>query len=701
MNAIRVEQLATDAGVSVATIRYYQSRGLLDPPRRDGRVAWYDRHHTERLTSIRDLATQGFSLAQISRLLAAGGGVPDPLHDALLSSQLRASFDRDGLDRDGIAERSGLPRPAVDLLVGAGLVTPVAGIEGERFDDGAVAMLDAAATVGRAGLPIDRLLDLALRHERHIRQLVDDAVRLVHEHATSAGTSREELAGIIEGLVPAASTLVADHFRRALLDRAMLEVRPDERLTVRIIELADIDGSPSPDGLDLFRRAEAPDTWRVLWHHPERDVTLSATGTAAILDAATPATAGRTAEPVVMGDDARFVQAAAALDDLRDRLVVEAEPGSPAPTLVGGFAFADAASSGTDARWAPLGEGALILPAIAVLQRHGRTWLQIAGPHDQPAQLDDLADRARDLLSPRPAASTHLAASTQGADSTQGAPTSEPGDLTPRSDPAVDQAYEHLVAAGLRVIRAGRADKLVLARAIELTGSTDVTNVLDRLRHANPNCVTFAFGYGSTCFLGATPELLVDARDGVIATTAVAGTRSRGTDPATDRAAADTLRHSAKDRAEHQFVVDQLTSSMAEAGVAVAPTGPTDVVSFAAVHHLVTPLVGHAELGAGGLVRLVGRLHPSPAVGGSPTDVATRWLAEHEGLDRGWYAAPIGVLDIEGNGEFWVALRSALVHDDGVVAFVGAGVVEGSQPADELDETTAKFATVASALGLP
>ncbi len=675
MDALRVEQLANDAGVNVATIRYYQSRGLLDPPRREGRVAWYDRHHVERLTSIRDLAAQGFSLAQISRLLAAGDGRPDPLHEALLASQPQAS-----LDRDGVAHRSGLPRPMVDLLVGAGLVTPVVGVEGERFDDGAVAMLDAAATVGRAGLPIDRLLDLALRHEHHVRRLVDDAVRLVHEHATAAGTSRQELAGVIDGLVPAASRLVADHFRRALLDRAMLEVRPDDRLRVRIIELADTDDRRPLDGLDLFHHAEAPDTWRVLWHHPERDVTLAATGTAAILDATTPGASD---------SRARFDQAARALDELRDRLLVEAPAGAPAPTLVGGFGFAPSAPDGADPRWAPLGEGALILPAVAVLQRQGRTWLQVAGPVDDPTHLDDLTVRAQELLSPRTLPHRDQ-------------PGAYPAvSLVPGSDPAVDPDYERLVADGLQVIGAGRADKLVLARSIELTGTTVVTDVLDRLRHANPNCVTFAFGYGSTCFLGATPELLVDAREGVIATTAVAGTRSRSADPARDRAAADSLRRSTKDQAEHQFVVDQLTASMAEAGVTVEPTAPTEVVSFAAVHHLVTPLVGHASLGPGGLVRLVGHLHPSPAVGGSPTPVATAWLAAHEGLDRGWYAAPIGVVDLEGNGEFWVALRSALVHDEGVVAFVGAGVVEGSVPSEELDETTAKFVTVATALGMP
>ena len=139
---------------------------------------------------------------------------------------------------------------------------------------------------------------------------------------------------------------------------------------------------------------------------------------------------------------------------------------------------------------------------------------------------------------------------------------------------------------------------------------------------------------------------------------------------------------------------------MADVCVEVSPTAATDVVAFAAVHHIVTPLAGRADRGPGDLVRLVGHLHPSPAVGGTPTAEATTWLAAHEGLDRGWYAAPVGVVDLDGNGEFWVALRSALVHDDGAVAFVGAGVVDGSVPAEELRETTAKFATMARALGV-
>ncbi len=669
MDSIRVETLAARSGISVAAIRYYQSRGLLPAPRREGRVAWYDESHVDRLKRIRDRAAEGFSLAQITRLLYRPEAGDDPLADSLDAARPRAEHDRDSL-----ARATNLPRVVVDLVADQGLLG-ARDVDGrERFDEGAVRMLEAAAAVGHAGVPVDRLFALAERHHAHVGALVDEAVELFHRQVDHDRTGRAELATTLETLIPAVTRLVGDHFQRALLDRVTTELNRPDPVIVRTVELVD-DGRTSLDGLDLFERAAGPDQWRVLWHHPERDVTLAALGAAVVLDATS-------------GSDAtsRFAHTAASLLDLRERVAIDAPAGAPAPTLIGGFAFADTPGRSADwrsadARWAPLGDGALILPEVCLLQRGGRTWLQLA-TSDHVDRLDVHHRHVLDLLRSRPSMA-------------------RPGpSLVATSDPSVDPDYEALVNDGLDAISRGGVEKLVLARRVDLTGELDVAAALGSLRADNQRCVTFAFAFGSTCFFGATPELLVDVTAGLVSTTAVAGTRPRDADAEVDDALAAELIGSEKEQAEHRFVVAHLVQALAAAGVRVEPHAAAEVERFASVSHLVTRLSGRAELGPDGLIQLVGRLHPTPAVGGAPVTVAADWLAQHEGLDRGWYAGPIGVVDLDGNGEFWVALRSALSHDEGVTAYVGAGVVAGSVPARELDETTAKLTTVGRAIGL-
>jgi salicylate biosynthesis isochorismate synthase/menaquinone-specific isochorismate synthase len=189
-----------------------------------------------------------------------------------------------------------------------------------------------------------------------------------------------------------------------------------------------------------------------------------------------------------------------------------------------------------------------------------------------------------------------------------------------------------------------------------------------------------------------------------VATAALAGSAPRGRHPDEDRALGEALLASAKERSEHAYVVDALRGALADRCTSIdVPQAPRLRALFG-IQHLETPIRGEL-LSDGGhetdILGLVEALHPTPAVGGVPRPAAECWLRENEGLDRGWYAAPIGWLDLAGGGDFRVALRSGLIRN-GLAAkgesgasrarlFAGAGLVEGSDPEAELVETRIKL----------
>ena len=244
--------------------------------------------------------------------------------------------------------------------------------------------------------------------------------------------------------------------------------------------------------------------------------------------------------------------------------------------------------------------------------------------------------------------------------------------------------------------------KVVLARAARWRTAPgwrfDTRRTLLALRRQHPSALCFALGVpGGGCFLGASPETLVRVSGEELVTHALAGTAPRGATAEADDAYGAALIESAKDQSEHALVTEMLRATLAPLcdTLDIAPR-PTRV-RLAGMQHLTTPIRGRLR-SPGRLLELVGRLHPTPAVGGWPGPVARRWLAEREPLDRGLYAGPIGWVDARGDGVFAVAIRSALVRSDEAIAFVGAGIVAGSEPDTEWRETELKLSTVAAAL---
>ncbi|MBC8364171.1 MAG: MerR family transcriptional regulator [Actinobacteria bacterium] len=209
---LRVEDLAAEAGTSVDTIRYYQRLRLLAPPRRVGRHSEYGDTHAARLAEIRRLADDGFTLAQIRDL---GDKPTDDLGRLADGARARS------LSRSEVAEQAGVPEGLVVLLVDNGLLQPLEGDDPEqRFDDGAVAMVQAGLAISNAGIPLDELVHLAADHATNVDEVVRRAVELFEAHVKADADPDQDLAEVVRTLLPAVVRLVAQHFHRTLVARA-------------------------------------------------------------------------------------------------------------------------------------------------------------------------------------------------------------------------------------------------------------------------------------------------------------------------------------------------------------------------------------------------------------------------------------------------------------------------------------------------
>jgi salicylate biosynthesis isochorismate synthase/menaquinone-specific isochorismate synthase len=253
-------------------------------------------------------------------------------------------------------------------------------------------------------------------------------------------------------------------------------------------------------------------------------------------------------------------------------------------------------------------------------------------------------------------------------------------------------AYENAVARALERIRANELRKVVLAREVraEAPRAHDPAALFGALRELFPSCYCFCVGTPEAAFIGASPELLVRRRGAGAQTVALAGSTRRSADPAVDDHLGEQLRQSAKNREEHEIVVKRIERALRPHSVWVERAREPELVKVANIQHLATPI--HAQLAdPRSAVELAGVLHPTPAVGGEPGPAAVEAIAELEGLDRGWYAGPIGWMDAVEDGEFCVALRSALLRDRTAHLFAGAGIVADSDPEAELAETELKL----------
>jgi menaquinone-specific isochorismate synthase len=260
--------------------------------------------------------------------------------------------------------------------------------------------------------------------------------------------------------------------------------------------------------------------------------------------------------------------------------------------------------------------------------------------------------------------------------------------------------YRRMVAQALDEIGRGDYTKVVLARALSLTTGEEFhpLGVLNHLRQHFPACYAYSIANGrGQSFIGASPERLVRVAAGRMHTEAVAGSAPRGDSASEDAALARTLLQSEKDQREHRLVVDSIVRRLADLPLVLEPSGAPRVLGLANVQHLHQPL--SASLPAGvHILDLVERLHPTPAVGGTPRGPALAAIARLEPFARGLYAGPQGWVDHRGGGEFLVGIRAALIEGRKATVYAGAGIVAGSEPEKEFAETDLKFKALIEAL---
>jgi menaquinone-specific isochorismate synthase len=350
------------------------------------------------------------------------------------------------------------------------------------------------------------------------------------------------------------------------------------------------------------------------------------------------------------------------------------------PRFVGGAAFTPGAAD--QAPWQGFGDAWFALPRWTYVHDGNRAFLVLAV--DATAARDH--GRWRDELAiHRAAFATAFVARPQP-------PLAE-------LHPADAARWHTQVTEITDAIAHGTCSKIVAARtcSVALAGRVRIAELLSALDDRHADCVRVMIKPpGAGALVAATPERLVQRDGNVVRCDALAGSISSEGDL---EEATQALLASAKDRREHAIVVDAVRAVLEGAGGIVdAPAEPT-VRALRHVLHLYTPF--RAELRAPRhVLDLAARLHPTPAVGGTPSDVAAAWIEAHEPAARGWYAAPVGWFDLDGNGELAVALRSGVIDGDRAHLWAGAGIVAGSDPDRELAETEIKLRAMLGALGV-
>jgi salicylate biosynthesis isochorismate synthase len=415
----------------------------------------------------------------------------------------------------------------------------------------------------------------------------------------------------------------------------------------------------------VFASRLATDHW-FCWEQPDRGFALAALGVAY--------------EATSRGEN-RFEDVAAECLRLGEGAVVEEPsivPAGAGPIWTGGFSFDPTGAASP--QWSSFAPASMVLPELSICRQGENAFLTlnaIAGSDSASGAVavERAATRLAGLRTqPLPLLDPHL---TERPEIRSVLP---PGD------------FEAAVHAATRRIETGELSKVVLARevTVEAASAHDPAPVFAALRELFPSCFCFCCGTPEAAFLGASPELLIRRAGASASTVALAGSTRRSSDPAVDDHLGEQLLRSDKDRREQRIVAERIVRILRPHSVWVEAAAEPELVKVANIQHLGTPVLAQlAEPRSA--VELAGLLHPTPAVGGEPRAEAERAIAELERMDRGWYAGPVGWMDATEDGEFCVALRSALLRDRTAHLYAGVGLVAGSDPAAELAETEVKL----------
>lgn len=363
------------------------------------------------------------------------------------------------------------------------------------------------------------------------------------------------------------------------------------------------------------------------------------------------------------------------------------------PRLFGGFAFDDDFTP--DNTWSVFHPAHFILPHYQLVQSGQESWITINAMLPEDENLDEAGEQLHEALVTR---YESLIEENDGF---------QRRSLDPSSViityPMSQESWAEKIKEVISRIKDTALQKVVLSRVCELRSREriDVGRALSYLNIHATECTRFLFEPRPYhAFYGATPELLVQLSGTNVTTMALAGSMPRGATTTEDEVLVNQLLESHKNRHEHRLVVESMMRRLQPLSTQLQATQEPEIYTLSYIHHLLTPIKAQLRRPLG-ILPLVKTLHPTPALGGSPRSMALDFIRHAEPVPRGWYAAPVGWIDCNMDGEFAVAIRSAVAQERRVWLYSGAGIVADSLPQKEWAETALKFQPMFSALGLP
>jgi len=426
---------------------------------------------------------------------------------------------------------------------------------------------------------------------------------------------------------------------------------------------------------------------RFFWHDGRTGVTFAGMGSAADLMA---------------WGESRFQGIERQARELfTNAVALQASEPLAAPRLFGGFAFRD--DFVPDFAWQGFNPAHFILPHYQLVSHNQQQWLTINALIPAEDDPSEIAPQLREALQRCYHDLGALDLHDEPAGTTDNPTRSQPIRSQPTiSYPMPFTTWAEMIAQAQQRFSRTALEKVVLARVCESRHATlvDLEGALTFLQRNYPDCYTFLFEpQPHHAFFGATPELLVATEGRTLTTMGLAGSIQRGATAPEDAALAAELLNSAKDRHEHALVVASLRRRLEplvdELKIPEAPV----IYQLSNIQHLYTPVQGRLRQKRG-ILPLVEALHPTPALGGAPRDLALAFISEAETVPRGWYAGPIGWIDQQLDGAFGVAIRSAVAQQKRVWLYAGAGIVAASEPEKEWAETGWKFRPIQAAVGV-
>ncbi|SFE37244.1 isochorismate synthase [Alteribacillus iranensis] len=408
------------------------------------------------------------------------------------------------------------------------------------------------------------------------------------------------------------------------------------------------------------------------WQDPKKEIILAGTGQVTPLSST--------------GSYDRYIHVEKNWDKLLRQAVSSGESGviGTGPLLFGGFSFDPEEEKKT--LWNDFEDETFAIPCYMLSLIEGQSYLtinRICSPDDNEWHLYKQVENEVEELTDQRKFS-----------------------VSPSINPLIKQeeihadAWKTTVASAITNMKHSSLDKVVLARELRLTFENDISpeNVLLQLMKEQPDSYIFSLESGDSVFIGATPEKLIKKRKEQVFSDCLAGSIGRGEEEE-DRRLGEELLQDRKNLLEHQYVVSMIKDAFDSlcSSVKIPDDGPV-LMKNRHIQHLYTPISGVCEEETP-VLEFVRRLHPTPAMGGMPKDMAVTKIREWETLERGMYAGPLGWMDAYGNSEFAVGIRSALLKGREASLFAGGGVLEDSTPEKEYKETAIKFNPMLSALG--